>query len=139
MEQQEIQNNLRENEITRLSRRAAELSKRVVKEKVRRESIVQDITYSNPAKLMNYMKVQKAKNNSSFRSLAEYVSHVDAYERTQSSEVRDQGNDTRRLKFAKLLAQKRLNQPQSKTLQKPPSCVPKPPQKEQKVQQSTQK
>ena len=82
MEQQEIQNNLRENEITKLSRRAAELSKRVVKEKVRRESIVQDIKYSNPAKLMNYMKAQKAKNNSSFRSLAEYVSHVDAYERT---------------------------------------------------------
>ena len=82
VEQQEIQNNLRENEITRLSRRAAELSKRVVKEKVRRESIVQDIKYSNPAKLMNYMKAQKAKNNSSFRSLAEYVSHVDAYERT---------------------------------------------------------
>eukprot|EP00354_Favella_ehrenbergii_P009311 CAMPEP_0170477426 /NCGR_PEP_ID=MMETSP0123-20130129/18709_1 /TAXON_ID=182087 /ORGANISM="Favella ehrenbergii, Strain Fehren 1" /LENGTH=40 /DNA_ID= /DNA_START= /DNA_END= /DNA_ORIENTATION= len=40
------------------------------------------MTYSNPAKLMNYMKAQKAKNNSSFRSLAEYVSHVDAYERT---------------------------------------------------------
>ena len=31
---------------------------------------------------MNYMKAQKAKNNSSFRSIAEYVSHVDAYERT---------------------------------------------------------
>jgi len=82
VEQQEIQNDLRENEITRLSKRAAELSKKVVKEKVKRESIVSDMTYSNPAKLMNYMKAQKAKNNSSFRSLAEYVSHVDAYERT---------------------------------------------------------
>ena len=82
VEQQEIQNNLRENEVTRLSKRAAELSKRVVKEKVRRESLVSDITYSNPAKLMNYMKAKKAKNNANFRSLAEYVSHVDAYERT---------------------------------------------------------
>ena len=51
---------MRDNEITRLSRRAAELSKNVVKEKIKHESIIRDITYSNPAKLMNYMKAKKA-------------------------------------------------------------------------------
>lgn len=69
-----------------MSKRAAELSKRVVKEKVKRESIISDITYSNPAKLMNYMKAQKAKGNSSFRSHAEYVSHVDVYARNTKHE-----------------------------------------------------
>ena len=56
MEQQDIQNTLRQTEITRLSKKAAEMSKRVVKEKVKRESILQEIAYSNPAKLMNFMK-----------------------------------------------------------------------------------
>ena len=86
VEQQDIQNTLHQKEITRLSRRAAELSKKVVKEKVKRESIIQDLTYTNPAKLINYMKAKKAKGNSSFRSMAEYVSHVDAYARTTALE-----------------------------------------------------
>lgn len=68
-----------------MSKRAAELSKRVVKEKIKHESILTDITYSNPAKLMNYMKAKKAKRNSSYRSLAEYVSHVDVYARTKQA------------------------------------------------------
>lgn len=51
-----------------MSKRAAELQKRVVKEKVMRETIINEVTYSNPAKLMNYLKAKKAKGNSSFRS-----------------------------------------------------------------------
>ncbi len=91
-----------------MSLRAAELSKRVVKEKVKHESIVQDLTYSNPAKLINYMKAKKAKRNSSFRSMAEYVSHVDAYARTTAKEPKEE-TEEKRQKYAKLLADKRAN------------------------------
>lgn len=59
---------------------------------------------------MNYLKAQKAKGNSSFRSHAEYVSHVDAYARTTAVEPKDEATD-RKLKYAKLLAHKRLNDP----------------------------
>ena len=67
-----------------MSKKAGELQKRVVKEKVKRESLLSEINYSNPAKLMNYVRAQKAKGNESFRSNAEYVSHVDAYARSSS-------------------------------------------------------
>ena len=54
------------------------------------------MTYSNPAKLMNYLKAQKAKKNSSFRSMAEYVSHVDAYARTVATEAKKEQGDKRK-------------------------------------------
>lgn len=38
---------------------------------------------------MNYMRANKAKGNSSFRSQAEYVSHVDAYARNSSASERE--------------------------------------------------
>lgn len=67
----------------------------MVKEKTLREAIVTEMTYSNPAKLMNYLKAQKAKKNSSFRSMAEYVSHVDAYARTVATEAKKEQGDKR--------------------------------------------
>ena len=70
-----------------------------------------ELTYSNPSKLMNYMRAQKAKGNSSFRSQAEYVSHVDAYARTTAQEAQVEQQDESRVRYAKLLAQKRLNDP----------------------------
>ena len=73
------------------------------------------------------MKAQKAKGNSSFRSHAEYVSHVDAYARTtggdesqndismvgmnRSSSCLGIDIDQKRKKYAKLLAHKRLYDP----------------------------
>jgi hypothetical protein len=58
------------------------------------------MSYSNPAKLINYMKAKKAKGNSSFRSMAEYVSHVDAYTRTiDAAEAKNEQSD-RKLKYA---------------------------------------
>lgn len=68
-----------------------------------RETLVNEITYSNPAKLMNYLKAKKAKGNSSFRSQAEYVSHVDAYARNTAVESKEEQSD-RKMKYAKLLA-----------------------------------
>lgn len=84
-----------------------------------RETIVNEITYSNPAKLMNYLKAQKARGNSSFRTQAEYVSHVDAYARNTAVEPKEDQND-RRLKYAKLLAHKRLNDPAYSGVHRPP-------------------
>ena len=111
-------------EITRLSRRAAELQKRVVKEKVARETMIDEISsYSNPAKLMNYLKAQKVRRNSSFRNNAEYVSHVDAYARSTALDESNQdikvapvnksimSTEQKRKKYAKLLAHKRLYDP----------------------------
>ena len=121
VEQQEIQNTLNAKEITRLSKKAGELQKRVVKEKVKRESLLTQMNYSNPAKLMNYMRVQKAKGNSSYRSNAEYVSHVDAYARctsetgaAKSSRDLNSSTESKRQKYAKLLAHKRQNDPNMK-------------------------
>ena len=86
-----------------MGKRAAELSKKIVKEKCKRESLVTQLTYSNPAKLMNYMKAKKAKGNSQFRSHAEYVSHVDAYARTTASAHKQESVD-KRARYAKLIA-----------------------------------
>lgn len=79
VEQQDIQNTLNSKEITRVSRKAVELQKRVVKEKCKQETLMNEMHYTNPAKLMNYLKAKKAKENSTFRSQAAYVTHVDAY------------------------------------------------------------
>lgn len=78
--------------------------------------------YTNPSKLMNYMKLNKAKSSRSFRTMAEYVSHMDAYARNSNAvkgppviesnkrqERQDTPEERRRAKYAKLLAQKRLN------------------------------
>jgi hypothetical protein len=90
----------------------------VVKEKTKRESLVTELSYSNPAKLMNYMKAKKASGNSSFRSQAEYVSHVDAYARNSAANEHEEDETGRRVKYAKLLAHKRLND--TRTAPKPP-------------------
>ena len=71
------------------------------------------MTYSNPAKLMNYLKAQKAKKNSSFRSMAEYVSHVDAFARTTATVAKEEQGEKQK-KYAKLLARKRLDDPSLK-------------------------
>jgi len=47
---------MNQNEITRVGRKAAELQRKVVKEKTKREALLNEINYSNPAKLMNYMR-----------------------------------------------------------------------------------
>ena len=80
-----------------------------MKEKSKRESLVKEFSYSNSTKLINHIKATKAKANSSFRSQAEYVSHVDAYTRNAAITERDSYDDDKRLKYAKLLAHKRLN------------------------------
>ena len=92
-------------------------------ERTQREALVDELRYSNPSKLMNYMKVKKANSNRSFRTMAEYVSHIDAYARNsnavkgppvlESNKRQEKRQETpeerRRAKYAKLLAQKRLN------------------------------
>lgn len=61
------------------------------------------------------MRVKKAKGNQSFRSHAEYVSHVDAYARTTAVPDKEElVQEDRRTKYAKLLEHKRLNDPSYK-------------------------
>ena len=71
------------------------------------------------------MKAKKAKRNSSFRSMAEYVSHVDAYARTTARELKEE-TEEKRQKYAKLLAEKRANEDpylKSHGMPKPPKKV----------------
>ena len=82
VEQHEIQTELQEKTISRISKRAAHLQKKVVREKTLKEQLIEQTSYSNPAKLMNYLKAKKSRENSDFKDVNEYVSHVDAFART---------------------------------------------------------
>ena len=106
IEQHEIQNQLQEKTISRISRRAAELQKKVVKEKTAKEVLIEQTSYSNPAKLMNYFKAKKSRENGTFKDLNEYVSHVDAYAKT-SNKISKEELDEKRATYAKLIANKR--------------------------------
>ena len=60
---------------------------------------------------MNYMKAKKANSNRSFRTMAEYISHIDAYARNTknvkgapTTEANKTPDERRRAKYAKLLA-----------------------------------
>ena len=44
--------------------------------------MIESTTYSNPSKLMNYLKAKKARENGTFRDVNQYVSHIDAYSKT---------------------------------------------------------
>ena len=37
--------------------------------------------YSNPAKLMNYLKVKKSLSNSNFQTVSQYLTHMQAFTR----------------------------------------------------------
>lgn len=115
---------MHQNEIGRLAKKASDLQKRVIKEKKKRETLTTEQSYSNPAKLMNYMKAKKASGNSSFRSHTEYVSHVDAYARNTNTTLSDREEtkdetESKQIRYAKLLAHKRLNDKNPKA-SKPP-------------------
>ena len=49
-----------------------------------KEVLIEQSNYSNPAKLMNYFKAKKQRENGTFRNLNEYVTHVDAYAKTSN-------------------------------------------------------
>ena len=46
--------------------------------------LAEKTSYSNPAKLMNYLKAKKARENGTFSDVNEYVSYVDAYAKTST-------------------------------------------------------
>ena len=106
VEQHEIQNKIQEKTISRISKRAVELQKKVVKEKTIKELLIEQSTYSNPAKIMNYLKAKKSRENGTFRDVNEYVSHVDAYAKTSNRITKEEISEKREA-YAKLLAHQR--------------------------------
>ena len=52
--------------------------------------LAENTTYSNPAKLMNYLKARKARENGTFRDVNEYVSYVDTYAKTSTRWTQDE-------------------------------------------------
>jgi hypothetical protein len=80
-----------------------------MKEKCIRERIVEETSYTNPAKVMNFIKAKKAREVEGFRSVAHYVSHVEAFQKTNLREEAE-AKETRRRMYAKLLAQKRTSE-----------------------------
>ena len=80
-----------------------------MKEKCIRERLVEETSYTNPAKVMNFIKAKKAREVEGFRSVAHYVSHVEAYQKTALREEAD-AKETRRQMYARLLAQKRTSE-----------------------------
>ena len=55
---------------------------------------------------MNYLKAKKSRENSDFKDVNEYVSHVDAFARTQSK-LTDQEQADKRVAYAKIISQQR--------------------------------
>lgn len=58
---------------------------------------------------MNFIKAKKAREVEGFRSVAHYVSHVEAFQKTKLREEAE-AKENRRLMYAKLLAKKRTNE-----------------------------
>ncbi|CDW73749.1 UNKNOWN [Stylonychia lemnae] len=93
VEQQEIANELRQKQIQRMSQKNAQLQKNLIKEKCLKENIAQRVNgYSNPAKLMNYIKMKKSIENSQFQDVNQYLTHLEAFSKIsnkQSQQERD--------------------------------------------------
>ena len=68
-----------------------------------KEVLIEQSNYSNPAKLMNYFKAKKSRENGKFRSVNEYVTHVDAYAKT-SNRVTNEEISEKKHAYAKLIA-----------------------------------
>jgi len=64
-----------------VAKHAVQMKKQMIKEKCLKERIASESGYTNPAKLMNFMRAKKAKENRDFKNVAEYTSHIDAYSR----------------------------------------------------------
>jgi hypothetical protein len=58
---------------------------------------------------MNFIKVKKATSNEGFKSVAQYTSHVDAFQKINLRE-QVEAKENRKKTYAKLLAQKRANE-----------------------------
>ena len=43
--------------------------------------------YSNPAKLMNYLKLKKSLANTQFQSVNQYLSHMDAFNKLSNKQT----------------------------------------------------
>ena len=60
-----------------------------------KELLIEQSTYSNPSKLMNYLKAKKSRENGTFRNVNEYVSHVDAYAKTSNKITNEEISEKR--------------------------------------------
>ena len=81
------------------------MQKKVVKEKTMKEVLIEQSNYSNPAKLMNYFKAKKSRENGTFRNVNEYVTHVDAFAKTSNRVTNEEEIREKKLACAKLIAQ----------------------------------
>ena len=52
--------------------------------------MAENTSYQNPAKLMNYLKAKKARENGNFKDVNEYVSYIDAHAKTSTRWSRDE-------------------------------------------------
>jgi hypothetical protein len=75
-EKQKLQQDLQTAQMEKLKRRQLELRKQVVREKCVQTQIAERTGYTNPAKLMNHIRAQKAARNGGYRDVPEYVSHI---------------------------------------------------------------
>ena len=55
---------------------------------------------------MNYLKAKKSRENSDFKDVNEYVSHVDAFART-CNKLTDQEQADKRVAYSKIISQQR--------------------------------
>lgn len=64
-----------------------------------KENMAERTGYSNPAKLMNYIKMKKSQSNSNFYSgtIPNYVSHIDAYKLLQVKQSQEQKENQKKL------------------------------------------
>ena len=64
--------------------------------------------YSNPAKLINYMRQKKARETKGYRDVPEYISRLEAFAKLNQHEQSDFQKEQKRLSYAKIIAQKKL-------------------------------
>ena len=85
-------------ELRRLTARNTQLTKAVVREQCVKEGLKTHVNgYSNPAKLMNYIKMRKAIENTNFNNVKEYVSHVEAFSKLTNKQTAEERERQRHL------------------------------------------
>ena len=74
--------------VKRMAEKNARLTRQLIREQAVKENISGSVTgYSNPAKLMNHLKMKKAIANSEFRDVNQYVSHMEAFTRLSNKKA----------------------------------------------------
>lgn len=96
-----VEQQLKDLQVKRLCQRNAKLTRDCMREQaivskslfvihLQKENMAENTGYSNPAKLMNYLKIKKSLSNSNFQTVNQYLSHMQAFTRLTCKQTEEE-------------------------------------------------